>query len=133
MTTTPKKAAARPSTARKVTRKTEEKAHDALGQGVRLTLDGETYEVFLGDITPAIAAELRRQMGYSFQRLILHLNDDPDIDVLAAFAWCARRVRGEEIPFSAVTVTYEQMYADGFDLDLVDERDADTEDDGPEA
>lgn len=110
----------RPTTARKVTRKTEEKRDDALDQGVSLTIDGESYVVRVGDVTPQIARELRNESGMSFMRLIGTVSSDPDIDVISAFVWLARRIRGEDVAFGDVEVTYGQILSDGFDVSVPD-------------
>ncbi len=120
----------RPSTARKHTRTTDAKRANDLDQGLRITLDGETYEVRLGDVTSTITRELRRVSGMSFNELMRQTTTDPDADVIAAFIWMSRRINGEKVDIDDVVVTYSQLLDDGFDVDLPGAR---TEDEGPEA
>jgi hypothetical protein len=120
----------RPTTARKVTRSTEENRQDALEQGVRITIDGESYEVRLADVTPNLTRELRRQTGMSFNQLMREVVTDPDLDSLAGFVWMARRIAGESIEIDDVMVTYAQILDEGFEVAVPGKR---TEDDDPEA
>lgn len=106
----------RPSTTRKVTRKTEESRESALDQGLRIVLDGETFDVRLGDITDKLAGELRSRIGCGPMSLIRQCAIDPDIDLLSAFVWLARRIAGEMVRFEDVEVTYAQLLSDGFDV-----------------
>jgi hypothetical protein len=87
----------RPSTARKVTRKTEEKRDAALDEGLKLTIDGAEHVVRAGDLTALDSRELRRQVGMSFTGLMQAFASDPDIDLIAAIVWLARRIRGEAL------------------------------------
>lgn len=129
MTTTPKP---RPTTARKVTRKTEEKRTSEHETGIRIVIDGEAHEVRLGDLTPSIALELRQQVGFSFLHLCQLINVDSDIDLVAAVVWLSARVKGEAVRFADVSVTYDQMLADDFELGETDVESVDG-DAGPEA
>lgn len=126
MTTTAK----RPSAARKHTRTSDSSAEAQLEQGIRITLDGEAFEVRLGDVTSTITRELRAKSGMSFTALMEYVTTDPDTDVIAAFVWLARKIRGEQVDFDDVVVTYQQLLSDGFDVSLPDAREAD---EGPEA
>lgn len=126
--TTPAKQ--RPSTARKHTRTTESKRADGLEQGLRITIDGQAFEVRLGDVTSTVTRELRRATGMSFNQVMNLVQTDPDSDVIAAFIWIARRLAGEQIDVDDVVVTYAQILDDGFDVDLPGKR---QEDEDPEA
>lgn len=106
----------RPSTARKVTTGSEAKRNEALDSGLRITLDGEHFDVRLGDVTPAMARELRNHTGMGPLQLINATAIGPDVDLLSAFVWLARRQRGDFVGFDAVEVTYKQMLSDGFDV-----------------
>ena len=108
--------AKRPTTARKVTRTTEENREDALDQGLRISLEDEVFEVRVGDITPAMARELRSKVGFGPMQLIRQCAADPDVDLLSAFVWLARRIAGELVRFEEVEVTYAQLLSDGFDI-----------------
>jgi hypothetical protein len=109
-------AAARPSLARVQTRASEKKRNEMLDTGLKITVDGEVFEVRVGDVTPAIAAELRKHTGMGFFKLMSTCAEDPDVDVLSAFEWLARRVRGEDVDFADVELTYEQLLGDDFDV-----------------
>lgn len=122
--------ATRPSAARRHTRTTEKKSDDALEQGVRITIDGEAYEVRLADVTSNLTRELRRGTGMSFRQLMEDITTDPDADSIAGFIWLARRIAGEKVAIDDVVVTYAQLLADDFDVDLPGKRE---ETDDPEA
>lgn len=126
MTTSPK----RPPLARKHTSGTDAKRDEALDTGVRLTIDGEVFEARVGDVTSVIARELRQASGMSFMKLINTVGEDPDIDVVSAFVWVARRIKGEQVAFDDVSVSYSQMLSDGFDVAVAG---AEEVDENPEA
>jgi len=119
--------AKRPTTARKVTRSTEANRESALDQGLRISLDGEDFDVRVGDITSAMARELRTHVGFGPMQLIRQCAIDPDVDLLSAFVWLARRIRGEMIRFDQVEVTYAQLLSDGFDVALPEDSEPDPE------
>jgi len=82
----------------------------ANGKGIRVTLDGKTYEVWEGDLSAVDISQLRRQAGYSFLGLLNAATTDMDLDVVAALVWLARRVEGQtNLPFEVVAreVTYD--------------------------
>jgi hypothetical protein len=114
----------RPTTARKVTRKTEEKRQSGLDEGLRLTIDGAEYVVRAGDLTALDSRELRRQVGFSFTGLLGAFQSAPDIDLIAAVVWLARRIRGE------VTLSYDDVAGEmGYDvLDHIEFAEAGAED-----
>lgn len=122
--------ATRPSTARKHTRTTEKNRDEALEQGLKITIDGETYVVRLADVTSNLTRELRRGTGMSFNQLMQEITTDPDADSIAGFIWLARRIAGEKVEIDDVVVTYAQLLADDFDVDLPGKR---VEADDPEA
>lgn len=107
----------RPSLARKHTRSSEQSRNDALNAGLRITIDGEHYEARLRDVPPSLARELRRESGMGFIELMKEISREPDADLLSAFVWVARRLRGEFVAFDEVEVTYEQILSDSFDVD----------------
>lgn len=105
----------RPSLARKVTPKDKAKTQEALDQGVKFTLPtGETYEVRIGDVTPRLAREVRRETGSSFQHILREAGADSDIDTISTLVWIARRVKGEEVELDDVEVGYDVLLSDGF-------------------
>lgn len=117
----------RPTTARKVTRKTEESRESALDHGLRITMEGEDFEVRVGDITPTMARELRSNIGCGPMQLIRQCAIDPDVDLLSAFVWLARRIAGELVRFEDVEVTYAQLLSDGFDVSTPGKPESDPE------
>jgi len=106
----------RPSIARKVTPRSEAKREAVLDSGLRITIEGENFDVRLGDVTPAMARELRANIGMGPLQLINATGISPDVDLLSAFVWLARRIRGEYVAFDQVAVSYQQMLSDGFDV-----------------
>lgn len=117
----------RPSTARKVTRTTEKNRETALDMGLKVTMEGEEYEVRIGDVTSSLARELRQRLGFGPMQLIRQCAMDPDIDLLSAFVWLARRIKGEMVSFEAVEVTYAQLLDEGFDVSLPGDEEPDPE------
>lgn len=125
------KTSTRPTLQRKVTRKTKEKATDDLNRGLRVEVDGEAFEIRVGDVSPKLARELRRETGMGFMSLLAALVRDPDTDLVSTFVWFARRVRGEEVDIDDVAVGYDVLTdPDRFD---VDEAGAEVIAPGPEA
>lgn len=93
----------RPSVQRKHTRASEAKREDRMDLGVSLTVDGTEYVVREGDMTALDTMMLRRETGLSFVEILINLNRSPDIDLVAALVWLARRQRGEQtLPYMAV-------------------------------
>lgn len=113
MSTSP---ATRPTLQPKVTRKSEEKREEALDDGLKITIDGESHVVRDGDITAQIARELRAVSGMSYLRLVQTIKADADIDVLSTFVWLSKRILGEVVSHDEVSVTYDAILDDGFDI-----------------
>lgn len=114
--------ASRPTAARKHTRTTEKNRADAMDAGLKITLEGEVYEVRLGDVTSNLTRELRRGIGMGFNQLMREVTNDPDVDSIAGFVWLARRIAGEKVDIEDVVVTYTQLLADDFDIEVPDAR-----------
>ena len=114
-------APARPTLAKKRTRETEGNRKQALEQGVRITIDGESYEVRHGDLTGLYSARLRRESGYSFRRLTELMDTDPDLDVIGTVVWLARVVRGDAVSLDEVLagLGYGMLNDDEFDVQLI--------------
>ncbi len=106
----------RPSPARKVTRKTEEKRDAQNDAGLKITVAGESYSVHFGDITPTIARRLRAELGCGFMQLVKELASAPEVDIVAGFIWVCKLVAGENVPLSSVEVSYSDIFADDFDM-----------------
>lgn len=125
MTTTPTRPRARRENP------ADRKAQDAaLDEGIRITLDGQSYELRVGDITSSLTRELRAKSGMSFNKLMEYLVTDPDSDVIAAAIWVARRTAGEDVAFEDVEVSYRQLLSEGFDVSAPGVEEVDS---GPEA
>lgn len=120
----------RPAIGGQVTRKTEEKRKAALDEGLRLVIDGEAFEVRMGDVTSKIARELRRETGHGVYGLIEAVASQPDVDLVAEFVWLARRLRGEVVELDDVEVTYADLLGDDFEVDTAGAVEGD---EGPEA
>lgn len=114
----PRKPQDRRPPAKKATASSKKRAaigkEEALMQGYRLTIDGEVYEAQLGDVTPAIARELRRNTGHGFLGLMREMSTDADVDLVSAAVWVARRIAGDPVAFEDVEVSYKQMLGDDF-------------------
>lgn len=109
--------ASRPAS-RKHTARTETKRDEAMESGLKITLEGEVYEVRLGDVTSNLTRELRRGTGMSFNQLMREVTTDPDVDSIAGFVWLARRIAGERVDIEDVVVTYTQLLGDDFEVDV---------------
>lgn len=109
-------AQSRPSLARVHTRASETKRNSALDEGIRIIKDGEAFEVRIGDVTPALEADLRRHSGMGLFKLLTVCGEDPGSDVLTAFEWLARRIRDEQVEFEDVEFSFADILSDGFDV-----------------
>lgn len=123
----------RPAPGRKQTLRTEKNTDAVLDAGLKITVDGETYEVRLGEVSSTLARELRRGTGIKLSELFFEIINSPDVDSIAGFVWLARRIRGERVDVDDVIVTYAQILADDFEVKLPDGGDDDAEGDVPEA
>ena len=112
---------ARPTLAKKRTRKTEENRKRALEQGLRITIGGHRYEVRHGDLSGLHSARLRREAGYSFRHLIELMESDPDLDVIGTVVWLARIIKGEAVTLDTVLgdLGYGMLEDDAFDVQVV--------------
>lgn len=106
----------RPSLARQHTRGSDEKTQEELDTGVAVTIEHVEYVVRVGDLSPQIVRELRRNYGGSFNKLMTELAEDPDVDIISTFVWLARRVEGDKVDHDDVAIDYRAMLADGFDI-----------------
>lgn len=88
---------ARPALARVQTRSSKKARDDEMDLGVSITVDGEVYTVRQGEMTAQLVMHLRKETGYSFRGLLVAAAQDPDIDVIAALVWLARRQDGEAL------------------------------------
>lgn len=98
---------------------------------MQIEFDGQTYVVRQSDMTGQDARALRQEVGLSFQGLLKQMQTDPDIDLVAAFIWLARRIKGDIVTYDAIldSISYDTE----LDFKLEDKRTAPVEDDSPEA
>lgn len=73
---------------------------DTLTVGVRV--DGTDHVLRPNEVTARQAGMLRRETGFSFRRLMVEAENDPDLDVIAAFVWLARLQAGEDVSYATV-------------------------------
>lgn len=103
----------RPSLERRDTRKSKKARQDELDMGVSVNVDGTVYTVTQGEMTSQLVMHLRRETGYSFRGLLVAAAKDPDIDVVAALVWLARRQSGE------LLLSFDEVAEDiGYDSDI---------------
>lgn len=100
---------ARPSVARKETRKTKESRQAALDQGVRVTLGDDVYEVRLGEVTPMVERRFRRAYGVPVMGLIDELAEAPGLDSIGALMWLARLAAGDDVELDDFLVSYADL------------------------
>lgn len=106
------------------------KADDSLG--MKIELDGRTYVVRESDLTPHDVRALRKETGFSWAGLGRELQRDPDIDLIAALVWMARRLDGDDVTYD--TVLGEISYGSDLKMSVEDKRkQAGPEDESPEA
>jgi hypothetical protein len=117
----------RPPLQRQHTRSTEKKRDAALDVGLTIVVDGAEYTVRQGDLTSLDTMALRRETGFSFRSLLVSFQQDPDVDLVAALVWLARRIAGEQM------LSYAEVAQEiGYDVDI-DVKDPDEADESPEA
>jgi hypothetical protein len=120
----------RPTVQRKHTRGTEAKRNEALDEGIRLVVAGEAYEVRAGDLTALDSRALRQQVGMTFPQVMEGMQSAPDIDLVAALMWLARRIKGErDLTYDDVAADVD--YAKALDIEVGETGPEDT--DSPEA
>ena len=117
----------RPSLAKKQTRASKQKTDEALDFGVRITLEGEVYEIRAGDLNALDSLALKQQVGMTFPQLVVETSaGNPDLVEFAAIIWLARRLNGErDLPFTdvAADINYRKILeaqveaAEGEDLE----------------
>ena len=117
----------RPSTQRKQTRSSETKRKAEQEVGISILVDGTDYTVRHGDLTSLDTMALRRETGMTFIGLMQAFETQPDIDLIAALVWLARRVDGERM-LAFADVAREI----GYDVDIEVVGEAEVESD-PEA
>ncbi len=105
--------------------------------GLRITLDGDTRDLYFGDLGPADDLRARKECGMPVSQFI---NEDRfGLDSLAILWWTARRKNGEpKLKFSEVLKTFpgqvemaELMDQDRFTIEEITPDDEDEVDEGP--
>lgn len=86
----------------------DKKAILDVGLRVELSDPTEVYEVRYGDVTPRLARDLRASTGMGWQQLIEALRV-PDVDLMQAFIFLARRVKGEQVTIDDVDFGWSDM------------------------
>lgn len=110
--------AGRPSLQRKTSKKSEANRKEQLDYGISIRVDGVDYTVREGDLTSLDTMALRRETGMTFVSLGQAFMESPDIDLIAALVWLARRIDGEHgLPFAVVAseITYDS------EVDVIDD------------
>lgn len=67
----------------------------AAARTVTVIIDGRPYPLDPKQLTSLDTMALRQATGMSVRKLFELVGEDPDIDVIAAFAWLSRRAAGE--------------------------------------
>lgn len=117
----------RPPLSRVHTRSSEAKRNDELDAGIKLTIDGQSYSLRLGDLQPHHVRALRMVThvaygpihpgGLTVETLMAHCASSPDVDYISTFVWFARYVAGEtDLTHDEVSIDYAAILADGFEI-----------------
>lgn len=91
------------------------------GRTIAITVDGVRYEVAELDLRAPDIRELRKETGMSFMRLVETFEADPDLDLVAAFLWLARRSNGEP-SLRYADVANGMGYSSDFEFERVGEQ-----------
>jgi hypothetical protein len=97
--------------------------------GMRIEYGGKTYMIRQTDMTGQDTRALRQEVGLSFAGLFREMQADPDIDLIGAFIWLARRIDGETVSYDEVLETIN--YGSSFEIGTTADKPGD--DDSPEA
>lgn len=62
---------------------------------IAVRVDDETYEVDFKDCTALDASQCRQATGLSLAGLLQAASEDPDLDIVAAVIWLAKRQNGQ--------------------------------------
>lgn len=84
----------RPTTARKVTPKSEKNRTEALDQTFGIRVDGEEYLLVPADMTGLVEMRIRRETGMGVAELIEKIQKSPGVDLLGMFMWASRIASG---------------------------------------
>lgn len=100
---------------------------------MKIEVDGRTYIVRESDISPKDVRALRAATGFSWAGLGRELQKDPDLDLIGALIWLARRIEGDEVAYD--DILDELSYQSDMKIGVEDKRTkpSDEGDDSPEA
>ncbi len=83
---------------------------------ITVKLDGNAYTFRMSEVSALDTGTLRRATGMSLSKIMQCALEDPDIDVVSALVWLARRQNGEpKLTYGAVAG--ELGYDSEFDLE----------------
>lgn len=102
--------------------------------GMKIEVAGQTYTVRQSDVSPRLAAALRRETGFAgWLGLAAEARRGFDLDVLAALIWLARQIDGEAVTYDSVLDSLS--YDTDLNVSVIDERTpaVKAEGDSPEA
>jgi hypothetical protein len=78
-----------------------------------ISVNGTVHHFRLADATAIDARDCRRATGLGLPSLLASAAENPDIDIVAAIVWLARRQAGDR------AVTFERVAKDiGYDADI---------------
>lgn len=82
---------------------------DKADTSITVSIDGVEYVCRPSDVTAKMAGQLRKESGMSVRAVMVAAADDPDLDVIAALVWLARRQTGEKVTWDEVAdaITYD--------------------------
>lgn len=97
---------------------------------ITVVVDDVAHVFRPGEMSALDASALRKEAGMSLRSLLSQINDDPDLDVVAAIVWLARRQAGNPASFTEVAeaISYQSTISAGDDAPAVEE-----DPDSPEA
>ncbi len=94
---------------------------------ITISVDGTIYTMRPSELSAADGAKVRAATGMSLRSILAAAQTDPDLDVIAAVVWLARRQAGENVGFAEVAE------AIGYDVKILPVETAAPEDeDSPE-
>ncbi len=82
---------------------------------ITIKVDDDAFELRLDEINAVDSTAVRNATGMSLRGLLDAAESDPDIDVIAALVWLARR-QGGEPRLAFATVAAEINYDSSFDV-----------------
>lgn len=79
---------------------------------ITIKVDDETYTVRPSELNAKLAGQLRKESSMSVRSVMVAAGEDPDLDVIAALVWLARRQRGEDVSWDEVAeaISYDSDF-----------------------